>query len=282
MKRIYLLGIIVLVMPFFQGMAAHTYRLGTYNLRIQTAKDVGEKDWDIRKVFIAKNVIDNKYDVIGFQEIAGSRQQHDLEMLLPEYTLVAWGRNSALCSEGEGVGVAFLKKRYTLLEQGYFFLTENPEEPGLAWDAAYKRVSVYVKLRDNRTNKVFCFCSTHLDNEGKMARAKGAELNVNKILKVAGDVPAFIVGDLNAEPDETIVHEIFGKHFKDSRIVSKKKPKGYEGTYCNWSHKPTTQRIDYVYCHKAKVLSYKTIIEDFGRELMPSDHVPVHIKVRFR
>ena len=118
MKRIHLLVLFALVMPFM-GMAAHTYRLGTYNLRIQTSKDTGEKDWDNRKGYIARTVIDNKYDVIGFQEIAGSRQKQDLEALLPNYELVAWGRNSASDSEGEGVGVAFLKDRYTLLEQGH-------------------------------------------------------------------------------------------------------------------------------------------------------------------
>ncbi|WP_195661006.1 MULTISPECIES: endonuclease/exonuclease/phosphatase family protein [Bacteroides] len=279
MKRIHLLVLFALVMPFM-GMAAHTYRLGTYNLRIQTSKDTGEKDWDNRKGYIARTVIDNKYDVIGFQEIAGSRQKQDLEALLPNYELVAWGRNSASDSEGEGVGVAFLKDRYTLLEQGHFFLTETPGEPGIAWDAAYKRVSVYVKLKDKRTGDVFCFCSTHFDNEGKTARMKGAGLNVSKILEVAGDTPAFIVGDLNAEPHETAVHEVFAEQFEDSRIVSKKKPEGYEGTYCNWLHQPTTQRIDYVYCRKAEVLSYKTIVKDYGRALMPSDHIPVQIKVR--
>lgn len=279
MKRICLLVLLALVMPLI-GMAAHTYRLGTYNLRIQTSKDTAEKDWDSRKDYIAKTVIDNKYDVIGFQEIAGNRQKQDLEVLLSGYELVAWGRDSASGSESEGVGVAFLKDRYALLEQGHFFLTENPKEPGIAWDAAYKRVSVYVKLRDKRTGNVFCFCSTHLDNEGKMARIKGAGLNVGKILDIAGDAPAFIVGDLNAEPCETAVHEVFGEQFEDSRIVSRRKPKGYEGTYCNWLHQPTVQRIDYVYCRKAEVLSYKTIVKDYGRTLMPSDHIPVQIKVR--
>ena len=279
MKRIHLLLLFVLGMPFM-GMAARTYRFGTYNLRIQTSKDTAEKNWDNRKEYIARTVIDNKYDVIGFQEIAGSRQKQDLEVLLPDYELVTWGRNSASDNEGEGVGVAFLKDSYTLLEQGHFFLTEDPGKPGIAWDAAYKRVSVYVKLRDKRTGDVFCFCSTHLDNEGKMARIKGARLNVCKILEVAGDAPAFIVGDLNAEPCETAVHEVFAEQFEDSRIVSKKKLQGYEGTYCNWLHQPTTQRIDYVYCRKAKVLSYKTIVKDYGRLLMPSDHIPVQIKVR--
>lgn len=51
MKRIHLLVLFALVMPFM-GMAAHTYRLGTYNLRIQTSKDTGEKDWEIVRVIL--------------------------------------------------------------------------------------------------------------------------------------------------------------------------------------------------------------------------------------
>ena len=127
-----------------------------------------------------------------FRKLQVVDRKQDLEALLPNYELVAWGRNSASDSEGEGVGVAFLKDRYTLLEQGHFFLTETPGEPGIAWDAAYKRVSVYVKLKDKRTGDVFCFCSTHFDNEGKTARMKGAGLNVSKILEVAGDTPLLL------------------------------------------------------------------------------------------
>ena len=279
MKKILSIILIALAIPV-SGMAVPKHRLGTYNLRIQTAKDSADKSWDNRKEYIARTIEEGKFDVIGFQEIANDRQETDLKTLLPDYEIVAWGRNSASVSKGERVGVAYRKARYTLLEKGHFFLSENPDTPALSWDAAYKRVSVYVKLQDKKSGEIFCFCSTHLDHIGTIARKKGAELNISKVLEAAEGHPAFIVGDLNAEPQEVSVHRIFGKEFKDSRSISGKKPKGYAGTYCNWLQKPTEQRIDYIYCRKADVLSYRTITKDYRRSIMPSDHLCVQIDVR--
>lgn len=100
--------------------------------------------------------------------------------------------------------------RYTLLDKGRFFLSEDPEKPVISWDAAYRRVSVWVKLQDKQTDEIFYYCSTHLDNAGTIARREGARVNVETMLGIAGNYPCFICGDFNSSPGETMVHTTFG------------------------------------------------------------------------
>ena len=258
--------------------AAHV--VGTYNIRIATKRDVGDKNWSVRKPFVAQTITDNRLDILGINEIANHTQEDDLRTLLPGYTLVAYGRESAEASHGERVGVLFRTARYTLLDSGHFFLTENPDQPGLAWDAAYKRVAVWVLLQDKRSREELLVMSTHLDYKGTEARRQGAALCIERAKKLAQGRTAIIMGDLNAEPYETDVHSLFAAAgFQDARQVSRTKPRGTYGTFSNWLPVATIQRIDFIYVLNASVRSYRVIAEDYGRPLLPSDHRLVVTKI---
>ena len=259
---------------------AATHVVGTYNIRIATKRDVGDKNWSVRKPFVARTITDNHLDILSINEIASHQQETDLRTLLPGYTLVAYGRESAEASHGERVGVLFRTAKYTLLDSGHFFLTENPDRPGLAWDAAYKRVAVWVLLQDKRSREELLVMSTHLDYKGTEARRMGAALCIERAQTLAQGRTAIIMGDLNAEPYETDVHSLFAAAgFQDARQVSRTKPRGTYGTFSNWLPVSTTQRIDFIYVLNATVRSYHVVAEDYGRPLLPSDHRLVVIKM---
>lgn len=278
-KCIYILGLLLLLVA---PLHADIHRMGSYNIRVLSDKDTGDKAWTNRKEYVARIITGKEYDVIGIQEMK-KVQYNDLKLLLPDYGLEYWGRDSHLLSDvGEGVGVAWRTSRYTLLDKGRFFLSEDTENPVISWDAAYRRISVWVKLQDKQTDEIFYYCSTHLDNAGTIARREGARVNVETMLGIAGNYPCFICGDFNSSPGETMVHTTFGAFFRDSRLLSATEPTGQEGTYSNWALSFGSQRIDYIYCRKADVGSYATINEDFGRGMTPSDHFPVQITVSFK
>lgn len=275
-KYIYLLLFLWIGLPQIQ---ADIHRIGTYNIRTVSDKDTGDKAWVNRRESVARIIAEKGYDIIGLQEMKDA-QHKDLKSLLPDYGLEYWGRDSyVLGNVGEGVGVAWLNSRYTLLDKGHFFLSEDPTKPEISWDAAYRRVSVWVKLQDKNSDEILYYCSTHLDNNGAIARQEGARINVETMLGIAGNSPCFIVGDFNTAPGNSSVHYTFGAYFDDSRLMSATAPTGQEGTYSNWALSFGSNRIDYIYCRKAKVWSYATINEDFGRGLTPSDHFPVQITV---
>lgn len=272
--------VLIVLTALALAVNAATHVVGTYNIRIATKRDVGDKNWAVRKPFVVQTITDNRLDIVSLNEIANHHQEDDLRTLLPDYTLVAYGRESAASSHGERVGVLFKTAKYTLLDSGHFFLTENPDLPGLAWDAAYKRVAVWVLLQDKHSREELLVMSTHLDYKGTEARCNGAALCIERAKALAQGRTAIIMGDLNAEPYETDVHSLFADaDFHDARQISRTKPRGTYGTFSNWLPVATTQRIDFIYVRNASVRSYRVIAEDYGRPLLPSDHRLVVIKM---
>lgn len=257
--------------------------LGTYNIRIATSRDKGDINWANRKSFVVQTIRDNHYDILSLNEIKSEAQEQDIRQMLPDYDLVTYGRESAERSEGERVGVLFATKRFELIKSGHFFLTENPEQPGLGWDATYNRVAVWVLLRDKKSNKQLAVLSTHLDYQGTEARKEGTKLCIQRLEQVAPNVPRVIMGDLNAEPNETAVHQLFKEAgFKDARMVSKHAPKGSYGTFTSWIPMPTNQRIDYIYLKgDVQVKTYRVEDKNYGRPVMPSDHRALVCKIKY-
>ena len=288
MKETTILKLTILCYSLFlichvERVDAQDYRVGTYNIRCINSSLTDSKDWTNRKEYVAKIIADNKFDIIGIQEIANETQEHDLRELLPEYTMTVWGRESAEESLGERLAVAFKTADFDMLDQGHYFLTPDPELPGIAWDATHKRVSVWAKLRDKKTGDIFFYCSTHLDNNGVVARREGARINVEMMHRLSQGYPVFIVGDLNARANERGVHYLMGAYFDDSRLTTGIDLVGPEGTYSGWDpNRSDTKRIDYVYSRLADIKSYKVITEDYGRGVTPSDHFCVIVSVALK
>lgn len=260
-------------------VAAPVYRMGSYNIRGKNDSDTGDKSWDVRNVYVVKNIVDHDFDVIGLQENS-TDMLPDLEELLGDaYANHSWGAGSASDNRsGTHTTVVYKADKFTLLDKGQFFLAEDPTAPGLPFDTAVRRITVWVKLQNKETGEIFFYFSTHLDHKGEFARAETARLNVRKMQEIAGDYPAFIVGDFNAYYDEKAMYNTFNAYFNDSRKTTQSAPVGPGATFGPWD--PTLsggEPIDYVFCNRVNVLSYETITEDFGRGVTPSDHLPILI-----
>lgn len=260
-------------------VAAPVYRMGSYNIRGKNDSDTGDKSWDVRNVYVVKNIVDHDFDVIGLQENS-TDMLPDLEKLLGDaYANHSWGAGSASDNRsGTHTTVVYKADKFTLLDKGQFFLAEDPTAPGLPFDTAVRRITVWVKLQNKETGEIFFYFSTHLDHKGEFARAETARLNVRKMQEIAGDYPAFIVGDFNAYYDEKAMYNTFNAYFNDSRKTTQSAPVGPGATFGPWD--PTLsggEPIDYVFCNRVNVLSYETITEDFGRGVTPSDHLPILI-----
>lgn len=263
------------------------YKFGTYNIRIETANDTGDKAWSNRKEAVANTIIANDIDVSAFQEIANQNQEDDLRSLLETagYNLYTWGRESATINKGEKVGVTYKTAKFELLDKGFYFLTVDPTTPSASWDSNKVRLTVYVKLKSKTTGEIFFYFATHLDNVGDRARREGSMINAAKMLEISGDYPAFLGGDFNCINDNVGVHYSMRSYFEDARMVSETEPLGPFATYCgfvspaNLGDDKLTQ-FDHIFLKQARVLSYKAITDDFGRNIMPSDHVCLMISVQ--
>lgn len=260
----------------------YMHRVGTWNIRVATEKDKGPKSWSERRQWVAELIRRESLDIVGLQEIKTTAQLNDLRDLLPEYTFVAWGRESADTDTiGERLAVAYRTERYSISKTEHFFLSETPEESMLGWDAKYKRLCLWVQLTDKQTKQSLRFAVTHLDNEGRKARQQGAALVTKRIAERSKYMPTILAGDMNTKGDDSVVLREFAPFLGDSRILSQTAPKGCLGTWSGWNPADSKARLDYLLVHDVEVLDYETVQEAFGRNVTPSDHFPVVLTIRF-
>lgn len=263
-----------------------TLKVATYNIRIKTTADTGERSWKKRKKQVTKLITNHRFDVFGVQEIVDNSQERDLKFLLPAYNIFSKGRDDSEGKTGEKLAVMYNNIRFTEQDKGFFFLSETPAKASRGWDAALNRICIWIKLYDNVTNKPFYFFNVHFDHVGTSARAESAKLVVSKIKEIAGSETAFCVGDFNASPYETSVYNTMTTYMADSRATSETDPKGYAGTFNGWDisskYFSKNVEIDYIFVTNIQIFTYSVLNDIFSDNIYPSDHFPVMITCKIR
>ncbi len=249
--------------------------VASYNLRMNTPKD-GINAWPNRKEAVKSLVRFHEFDIFGTQEgfIGQLKDLCELE----GFTYTGHGREDGK-DAGEHSAIVYRTDRFKLLGSGDFWLRENPDEPGLGWDATCcNRICSWGKFRDLETAKEFFFFNVHFDHQGVIARKESGKLMVKKIQEIAGDCPVICVGDLNSTP-ETEQIKTLQTFLKDSYEVSIAPPYGPVGTFNGFDFNSTLKsRIDYIFVSKKiDVLKYGVLTDNVDRRY-PSDHLPVVIK----
>lgn len=256
---------------------ARTQRIGTFNIRTDSSKDTADLAWDERQEFVARQITDNDFDVIGLCEVKDTQYKY-LSGALTDYASLKWGRNG---SSGEGVCIFYRKDRYRLLTKGHYYLSTNPASASLSWNSNYIRMSVYVGVEDVQSGEIFYFCATHLDNGTSLpARREESRLNVDQMREISEGYPFFIAGDMNTHAIEP---EVFYPHlaYMESAAELAEKKEGPSGTWSGWASTGTSV-LDYIFCHRARVKLYKVLNEMYGRPHFCSDHFPVLLDVELK
>ncbi|MCM3700424.1 endonuclease/exonuclease/phosphatase family protein [Paenibacillus macerans] len=156
----------------------------------------GENIWSGRRDMVAGIIRFHRPDLVGMQEVL-HRQLEDLQERLPEYGWVGSGRDDGE-KEGEFCCIFYLKKRLEPLKHGRFWLSEEPEKPGVpGWDAACPRIVTWCVFRDIDTGEVITHLNTHFDHIGKVAVEQSAHLIKNRIREISGEGATVLTGDFN-------------------------------------------------------------------------------------
>jgi endonuclease/exonuclease/phosphatase family metal-dependent hydrolase len=254
--------------------AASSVNVLSFNIRYNNPDD-GEHAWPNRKGMVASVVRFHAADLIGMQEVLRS-QIDDLTVLLPNYSWYGVGRNDGKNS-GEFSPIFYRRDRFQLLDSGEFWLSENPDQIGSkSWDAALPRIATWVKFRDRESKQEFIHLNTHFDHRGEVARTRSAELILDQLKILSGNMPVVVTGDFNVPP-ESAAYVTMTSMLVDSKLESVSEPHGPEGTFGGFTVKvgDTGDRIDYVFVAEGtKVLRYAALSDQWdGR--YPSDHLPV-------
>ncbi len=280
MKKIYFLavsliaGALAMVACSPSSDTRSELKVMSYNIRCITTTDQGELSWEERKIGSITMINQERPDIIGYQETGLSQCEYLYENL-PQYDHVEIG-----CEEGdlpvgiEHILVMWLKEKYELLDWGYFWLSETPDEMSRGWDGMYCRAVTWVQLREKSTEKeLYCF-NTHYDHVGDVARYESSKLSVEKIKEIAGeDATAFLIGDFNIDLYTPMVSALtpFEGWMESVRETAPETDHIY--TFTGYG-RTDPELIDYIYYRNAEALKYQTLDGDYGVKYV-SDHYPI-------
>ncbi len=245
------------------------------NVRYLAPTDVMHKSWFYRARLMREDLELVKPDIVGFQEVTGVHYDY-LVRVLPDYNSSVVYRDKSLFSEG--CPIFYRTDKYEKVDGGTFWLSETPEQMSKSWNSSHYRIATYVILKDKNTEKTFVVFNTHLDNKSQEARIEGIRLVVEKIREF-GDIPAILLGDLNATPtSETILST--KTDFDDAYDIASERDEG--ATYHNFGKEPDRERIDYILLSKGKFNVSEYRVVDNGRSgKYSSDHAPIYVKITF-
>lgn len=246
------------------------------NVRCYAPDDLFKKSWFYRADLLIEDVNSVKPDIIGFQEVSILHYGY-LQNAMPDYDSEIMYRDDWILSEG--CPIFYRTDKYEKLASGSFWLSETPDVMSKDWGAAHYRIATYVILKDRASGREFVVFNTHLDHVSEEARINGIQVVLDKIEEFGG-LPAFLMGDLNAYPDEETIlftHD----SFDDAHVIAEKRDDG--ATFHKWGTKAdgNDKRIDYIMISKgdATVSEYRIVNNKHG-DAYSSDHYSIYIKVK--
>jgi dephospho-CoA kinase len=271
-----LLLIFYLTFALLPSAQAQKIKAMTFNIRMDTKSD-GINQWSNRSKHCAELIQFHQSDFIGMQE-AFIHQIKDLALNLPGYAWFGKGRDDGK-EAGEFSPLFYNKKKFTLLRENTFWLSDSCEKVGFGWDAACRRVVTWGEFQAKSTGKKFFVFNTHFDHLGKIARRESSKLVLRKINEIAGKNPVIMTGDFNATPDDEPIQILIDPtnplRLIDSEKISKNGHYGPYSTFNAFKQEQEGKHIDYIFVKNGpKCLQHSTHTETWENRF-PSDHFPV-------
>jgi endonuclease/exonuclease/phosphatase family metal-dependent hydrolase len=270
-------------------------RVLSYNVRYANRGDHHDA-WHDRRDAVGRLVRFHRPDVAAFQEPLPD-QRRDLRERLPEYEFVGRGRGAD--GEGEGCPIAVRSDRWTVVEDGTFWLSETPDEPSTGWDASYPRIATWARVRAVDGDAALRVVNTHFDHVSARARRESARLLCERIPNIAtangtgddpdGAAPLVLVGDFNctagSDPHRILVGDELGP--EDGAPSGDALALRDAAADADLRHGPATsltdfarlidgRRIDHALVSPAvSVDAFATLADRDDRGRYPSDHLPI-------
>lgn len=247
----------------------------TYNLRYDNPAD-GQDAWKERRAEVGSFLMGKGLyasceapDILGVQEALSSQLQF-LDIVMQGYSRYSRGRDDGQ-SAGEHAAIYWRTDRFSLLDSGTFWLSEQPNFPNKGWDAALPRIASWVKLKENK--KIFLVLNTHFDHIGVKARAESARQLAAWVRQQAQ--PVIVMGDFNCE-----VHEQPLKILREGGLTETRPSLDTTPTFNGFTWpKARHKLIDFILTRGFITHSYHVIQpkRSNGRQL--SDHYPVEARL---
>ena len=255
-----------------------TISIISYNIKYDNKLD-NINTWEARRNDLLNIFKDNEPSFIGIQE--GLQHQVDyIKLNLPNYDYIGNGRDDGK-TKGEFCAIYYDSSEYNLLKQSTFWLSSNPLEVSVGWDAALERICTYGYFEHKNSDKRIWVFNTHFDHIGRISREKSSKLILDQINKLNGfSEPTVVMGDFNDLPNSLTIKTII-KKLDDAMKINLVDHIGPIGTFNGFNvSDPIEKRIDYIFVKKMEILSHQHLDLRLGNGNHISDHLPVIIKAK--
>jgi endonuclease/exonuclease/phosphatase family metal-dependent hydrolase len=275
-----LICIVTLTIPLSHAQTHDApLRVMSFNVRYDNPKD-GPNAWPKRKDFVVSTITAFNPHLLGLQEVR-EHQGDYLKSQLPDYQFIGVGRDDGKTG-GEFCPVMFRKDSFELLDQGHFWLSTTPDQPGSkSWDTSLPRLVSWAKLKPkHHDTPALLFANTHFDHRGKQARLESAKLIHTRLQSLADpDTPIILTGDFNTLDSGAPYAQLVGSQpgfLIDSYRSAHPTPDPNESTSTGFKAPAPGRRIDWIlHSHHFETLA-ATINKTISKEnRYPSDHFPV-------
>ncbi len=182
-----------------------TFTVVSFNIRYIVPSRPND-DWLDRREAVAGVLADMQADIIAFQEMetfgggSYSDQNLQLEWVLKNFTFFSPGAVGDPKIFPVTQPILFDSRRLELVEQGFFFFSETPDEIySRQWNGRYPYFCSWVKLRELNTEREFYVFNMHNDFASRRNRIRSTELVMKRIESINEDsLPLVLLGDFNA------------------------------------------------------------------------------------
>ena len=261
-------------------ISASTIKVITFNIRYDSGRD-GVNSWQNRKGLILKFLIDQDADIFCLQEVLHHQYTH-IKDRMESYSVVGNGRNDGQ-TKGEYAPIFYKNSKYDLLDNGMFWLSEDPTKVGsMGWDAKQPRIATWAKLIEKEGGKIFIVINTHFDDIGRVARQKSTDLVMEWISRF--DVPTILTGDLNDDSRSALYEKLSSNTSGLDAHVFAKDRLGVNYTFHGFGRTSNEHRtkIDYIFVKGVSELKSEEILEENNETgAFLSDHNPIIVVMSF-
>lgn len=304
MKKVFFLLIATVALSSCcQTKQETVFTVASYNLRNDNQGDRDKGNgWDKRCQVVVKMIQFHDFDIFGTQELF-NHQIKDLLQELPDYNYVGVARDDG-AESGEYSAIFYNTKKFELMDQGNFWLSETPDKPGLGWDAVCIRICSWGHFKFIPTGKEFLFFNLHMDHIGTQARVESAYLVQQKMEELGKGLPCILTGDFNVDQTHQSYNAIVEKGVLKDCYEATAFRYIETGTFNNFDPNVYTEsRIDHIFLSPVfDVLKYGVLTDTYRSEVIadevnkvdapeeielkkyeartPSDHYPVKAVIK--
>ena len=248
-------------------------KLKVISFNIRCLNDPNGYSRDERAPRILKVVEPYDADVIGLQEYIPAWESHIEANFGDKYDIY----NQYRCREGwiESPPILWKKDKFECIKQGCFWLSDTPEVESFGWDTInHNRNCLYVILKDKESGECFTFMNTHF-GFGDEGQKKSAAL-ICEYAKKISELPTFVTGDFNANPDTSAYAEMTS-YFTDANAVT---AKDWRSTFHAYDlEKETNEHIDYCFVDSRIKPLASHLMDETVDGKFPSDHFGLYTEI---